>query len=170
MARASRTCPVARSTSDKPSGTGACSTGSTVHYPDVDTPPVELIERYFRAMRTGAITSVEIIDLFADEAVYVEPFSGAPTIHVGKDAIRQSFRESQVNAPPDMTLTLDQVDVESDCIRSVWTCASPAFPRPMRGQDLWSIRDGKIHRLETSFLPNPDSNSRLQMNSDDSQR
>jgi ketosteroid isomerase-like protein len=112
----------------------------------------ELIERYFQAMRTGAISSDEIIDLFADQAVYVEPFSGEASAHVGKDAIRQSFIDSQKNAPPDMTLTLDQVDVDSDCIRSVWTCASPAFPRPMRGQDLWTIRDGKIFRLETSFL------------------
>ena len=112
----------------------------------------ELIERYFQAMRTGAISSDEIADLFADQAVYVEPFSGEASAHFGKDAIRQCFIDSQKNAPADMTLTLDQVDVESECIRSVWTCASPAFPHPMRGQDLWTIRDGKILRLETSFL------------------
>lgn len=112
----------------------------------------DLIERYFQAMRTGAIGSDEIVDLFADEAVYVEPFSGAPRAHVGKDAIRRSFLESQAFAPPEMTLTLDQIDIESDCVRTVWTCASPAFANPMRGQDLWTIRDGKIHRLETYFL------------------
>jgi len=37
----------------------------------------ELIELYFQAMRTGAIASDEIVDLFADPAVYVEPFSEA---------------------------------------------------------------------------------------------
>jgi SnoaL-like domain len=87
------------------------------------------------------------------EAVYVEPFTGAPVAHVGKHDIRQSFIESQRYVPPDMTLTLDQVDVERDFIRTVWTCTSPAFAQPMRGQDLWMIRDGKVHRLETSFLP-----------------
>jgi ketosteroid isomerase-like protein len=123
----------------------------------------ELIERYFQAMRTGAMSSDEIIDLFADQAVYVEPFSGEASAHVGKDAIRQSFIDSRKNAPPDMTLTLDQVEVDSDCIRSVWTCSSPGFPRPMRGQDLWTIGDGKILRLETSFL-------QQDLDSDDAQR
>lgn len=112
----------------------------------------DLIERYFQAMRTGAIATDEIIDLFADDAVYVEPFSGAPVKHVGKDDIRRSFVDSQKHVPPDMTLTLDQVDVEPDRIRSSWTCTSPAFAKPMRGQDLWTIREGKIYRLETSLL------------------
>lgn len=121
----------------------------------------DIVEHYFQAMRTGAIANDEILDLFADDAVYVEPFSGVRLVHVGKDAIRQSFVESQVNAPPDMTLTLDQVDVECNRIRSVWTCTSPAFAHPMRGQDLWTIRGGKIYQLETSFL---------QMDSDDAHR
>jgi hypothetical protein len=60
--------------------------------------------------------------------------------------------ESQKHAPPDMALTLDQVDVQGDYLQSVWTCTSPAFAQPMRGQDLWTIRDGKIYRLETTFL------------------
>ena len=112
----------------------------------------DLVERYFQAMRTGAIASDEIVDLFAEDAVYIEPFSGAPMEHVGKDNIRRNFIESQKHAPADMTLTLEQVDVEPDCIRSVWTCMSPAFPHPMRGQDVWTIRNGKVQRLETSFL------------------
>ena len=115
----------------------------------------DLIERYFQAMRTGAIASDDIVDLFADDAVYVEPFSGTLVEHVGKDDIRRSFIDSQKHAPTDLTLTLDQVDVEHDCIRSSWTCTSRAFASPMRGQDLWTIRDGMIHRLETSFLDAP---------------
>jgi len=123
----------------------------------------ELVEQYFQAMRTGAIASDEIVDLFADDALYIEPFSGEALAHVGKAAIRQSFIDSQRNAPPDMTLTLDQVEVDSECIRSVWTCSSPAFAHPMRGQDLWTLNDAKIVRLETSFLP-------LEMDSSDAQR
>jgi ketosteroid isomerase-like protein len=123
----------------------------------------ELVEQYFQAMRTGAIASDEILDLFAEDAVYIEPFSGEPLTHVGKEAIRQSFVESQRNAPPDMTLTLDQVDLDSACIRSVWTCSSPAFAHPMRGHDLWTLHDGKIVRLETSF-------ERLELDSNDAQR
>jgi hypothetical protein len=61
-----------------------------------------------------------------------------------------------------MTLTLDQVDVDTNCIRSSWTCTSPAFTYPMRGQDLWTIRRGKILRLETFFL-------QMRMDVDDAQ-
>ena len=127
----------------------------TVHYLGAERPPVserELVEHYFQAMRTGAIASDEIVDSFAEDAVYIEPFSGEPLAHVGKEAIRQSFIDSQRNAPPDMTLTLDQVEIDSECIRSVWTCSSPAFAHPIRGEDIWTIRSGKIVRLETSFL------------------
>ena len=93
----------------------------------------DLIERYFQAMRTGAIASDEIIDLFAEDAVYVEPFSGTPVEHVGKNDIRRSFIDSRKYAPADMTLILDQVEIEPDCIRSSWTCTSPAFASPMPG-------------------------------------
>lgn len=95
--------------------------------------------------------------LFAADAVYVDPFgahatAATPVTHVGRAAIRQAFRESQKQAPPNMTLTLDQVDVDGERVRTEWTCASPAFPRPMRGEDLWTIRDGHIVRLETRFV------------------
>ena len=72
---------------------------------------------------------------------------------MGKADIRRSLYASQQYAPPDMTLTLDAVEVDGQLVRSLWTCMAPTLPRPMRGQDVWTIRDGKIVRLETSFLP-----------------
>src|SRR5690242_9283026 len=154
-ARASRSRPASLSSADRFACSSAVSTAMTLHCLHAEMLPLnerELIERYFQAMRTGATGTDAIVELFAEAAVYVEPFSGEPKTHVGRDAIRQSFVDSQKHAPPDMTLTLEQVDIESGAIRSVWTCTSPAFAHPMRGQDLWTIRDGKILRLETSFL------------------
>jgi hypothetical protein len=58
-----------------------CNPALTPYYVGAEKLPVserEIIERYFQAMRTGAIASEDIIDLFAEEAVYVEPFSGEP--------------------------------------------------------------------------------------------
>jgi ketosteroid isomerase-like protein len=110
-----------------------------------------LIERYFRAMQTGAAAGDDIIDLFADDAVYIESFGGAPAAHVSKDEIRRAFIEAQAYAPADMTVTLNRLDLEGDCIRSTWTCASPSLPHPMQGQDLWTIGAGKILRLETTL-------------------
>ena len=109
----------------------------------------DAIERYFAAMRVGASALEDLVDLFAEDAVYVESFNGPAVAHTGKIEIRRSLEESQQYAPADMTLTLDQVEVQGHHIRSVWTCNAPSFPDPMRGQDLWQIRDGKIQRLET---------------------
>jgi ketosteroid isomerase-like protein len=111
-----------------------------------------VIERYFRAMRTGAAGGEEMMNLFAEDAVYVDPFGDTPQTHTGKGAIRRAYLKSRQDAPPDMTLTLDRVDFEGERIRTEWTCCSPAFPHPMRGQDLWTIRGGRIIRLETILL------------------
>jgi hypothetical protein len=51
-----------------------------------------------------------------------------------------------------MTVTLDRVDVEGDRIRTAWTCRSQVLPGPMRGEDVWTIRAGKIELLETTFV------------------
>lgn len=110
-----------------------------------------VVEAYFRAMQAGAAGGDEMMVLFAEDAVYVEPFTGQARTHTGRAAIRQNFIDSQRYAPPDMRLTLDRVDLAGDQIRSEWTCTSPAFPHPMHGQDLWTLRDGKIIRLETSL-------------------
>jgi hypothetical protein len=51
-----------------------------------------------------------------------------------------------------MTLTLDQVDVEGDHIRERVDVGVAHVPAPMRAQALWTISNGEILRLETSFL------------------
>lgn len=120
---------------------------------DVSERDRQVIDAYFGAMRAGQSGSDDMMNLFADDAVYVEPFRGAAAVHTGKDAIRRNYAELGKQSPPDMHLTLDRVELNGDAIRTVWTCTSPAFPGPMRGQDLWTIVDGKIARLETSMLP-----------------
>jgi hypothetical protein len=112
----------------------------------------QVVERYFQAMRAGAAGGEEMMSLFLPDAVYVEPFTGESKTHVGKDAIRSNVLASQNQAPPDMQLILDRLDISEGRIRSEWTCTSPAFPRLVHGQDLWTIRAGKIARLETSIL------------------
>ncbi|MCA9653964.1 MAG: hypothetical protein H6712_03790 [Myxococcales bacterium] len=46
----------------------------------------------------------------------------------------------------------DEIDgVDGEVVRSEWTCTSPAFPGPVKGIDLCTVRDGRIQRLEVSF-------------------
>ena len=107
------------------------------------------VDALFRAMQTGPGGEEAMMALFADGAVLVEPFSGQPQTHAGKAAIRQSFRDQWKNPPPDLTLVLDRVDLDTPHVRAEWTCTSPAFPSPMRGYDLFTLDNaGKIVRLE----------------------
>ena len=117
-----------------------------------------VIENLFRAMQKGPAGEADMMSLFADDAVFIEPFSGVPKTHTGTQAIKASFKGMWDNPPPDMRLILDRVDVDADKLRAEWTCTSPVFPEPMKGFDLFTIRNGRIARLEitvTSVPPMP---------------
>ena len=85
----------------------------------------------------------------------IEPFSGQPRKHQGRDAIMAFFRETMKNPPPEMNVTLDRLDMDQDRIRAEWTCTSSAFPKPMRGYDLYRISDGKIQHTEVVLTEMP---------------
>ena len=109
----------------------------------------KVVEDVFRAMQAGPHGEQAMMDLFADEAVLVEPFSGRVQIHTGKAAIRQSFQDQWKNPLPDLTLILNRVDLDGPLIRAEWTCTSAVFATPMRGYDLFTVdASGRIARLE----------------------
>ncbi len=114
-----------------------------------------VIEALFKAMQAGPGGEEEMMALFAADAVFVEPFSGQVQTHQGTDAIRASFREMWANPAPELTLTLERVDVDGDCLRAEWNCTSPVFPEPMRGHDLFTIQKGRITRLEVVVTTMP---------------
>lgn len=113
--------------------------------------PREVVERYFEAMKAGAAGVDELIGLFADDAVYVEPFRGAPQTHEGRAAIAACLRAGVERAPADLTLDVNRVDVDGERVRSEWTCTAPAFPAPVKGVDVCTVRGGLIRRLEVRF-------------------
>jgi len=107
-----------------------------------------VVESLFRAMQAGPAGEEAMVALFHEDAIFIEPFGGRPVTHSGRAAIRESFRQQTAQPLPDMKLTLDRVDAEGSDVRAQWTCTSTAFPAPMQGYDLFTIRDGKISRLE----------------------
>ena len=113
--------------------------------------PSDVVPRYFEAMRGGIEAIETLLALFAEDAVYIEPFAGQMRTHEGIRAIERCLREGFVDAPPDMTLELGRVDVDGAVVRSEWTCVSPAFPHPMNGVDVCTVKDGRIQRLEVRF-------------------
>ena len=116
----------------------------------------ETLAEYFRAMQRGPEGVDELVSLFTDDAVYVEPFTPGGGVHVGRAAIAEWLRASAELSPPSMRLTVDRVDAGDDVIEAAWTCESPAFLRPSRGRDRFTLRDGRIARLETTVTDLPE--------------
>jgi ketosteroid isomerase-like protein len=110
------------------------------------------IDGFYQAMQQGPEGVDALVDLLADDAVYVEPFSGRT--HHGRAEIRAFFEHSQGELP-DVRITVERIDVEGDTVTTEWTCESSAFATPSRGRDQFTIRDGKIARLETSIVEPP---------------
>jgi hypothetical protein len=109
-----------------------------------------IVVQYIAAMQAGPGGLEDLVGLFDDEAVYVEPFSGQPQIHAGKAAIRAFFQFALENHLRGVRLTLDRLDLDAGRLRSEWTCEVPALSAPMRGFDLLTLQAGRIVRLETT--------------------
>ena len=105
-------------------------------------------------MQRGPEGEAELLDLFADDAVYIEPFSGQA--HAGRDAIRRWLQESWPDQPPGIRLTVERLDIVEEVIEASWTCESEAFSRPARGRDRFTIRGGQITRLESRITEPPE--------------
>ena len=113
----------------------------------------QTIEAFFRAMQSGASAEADMMRLFAEDAIYIEPFTGTPQTHVGKHAILATMQAGWSHPLPDMTLSLDRVDIDGNEIRVAWTCRSPALPGGSgRGVNTFSMRNGLIARLETALI------------------
>jgi uncharacterized protein (TIGR02246 family) len=108
----------------------------------------KLVEDMLKAMQAGPPAEEELLNLFTEDAVLVEPFTGRVQTHTGKAAIRASMQEMAKTRAPDLTLRLDRVDLDGDHLRAEWTCRSAMMPGPMRGIDLVTVRDGRIGKLE----------------------
>jgi ketosteroid isomerase-like protein len=113
------------------------------------------VERYIAAMQAGPSGLDDLVGLFDDEAVYVEPFAGQPQVHSGKAEIRAFFEVALQQNLNGARLTLDRLDIDGSRLRSEWTCELPMLTGPMRGFDLLTLHDGRIARLETNVTEFP---------------
>jgi hypothetical protein len=113
------------------------------------------VEQYFAGMQAGSGSIDDLVGLFDDQAVYVEPFSGQPQVHTGKAEIRAFYEVALAQHLKGVRLTLDRLDLDGSRLRAEWTCELPMFAAPMRGFDLLTLRDGQIARLETTVTEFP---------------
>ena len=119
-----------------------------------------LIEETSRAMQLGPAGESTILALFADDAEWVEPYTGQRRTHSGKGAIRAALRQMWTQpSPPGFAITTDRMDVEGQSVKVEWTCSCDGIPQLMRGYSLYSISpENLISRLEL-FITDPSGGS-----------
>ena len=115
----------------------------------------DLIERYFTAMRRGAAAEEQMMELFSEDAIYVEPFTGETEPWVGKDAVRTALRRGWEQPLPDLELEVRRIDISGSAATAEWVCTSPALPGPIAGKDEYTIAGGKITRLVVRIVEPP---------------
>ena len=110
----------------------------------------QVIEATARAMQAGPAGEETILAHFAEDAVWVEPYTGQRRTHTGKEGIRAALREMwQQPSPPGFTITTNRLDAAGPSVRVDWTCHADGFPEMMRGYSLYTINPNElIARLE----------------------
>ncbi len=106
----------------------------------------DIASHYLAAMRRGAAAETEMLAMFADDAVYDEPFSGLEPA-VGKAAIRDRLRAGWDVPLPDFELDVRSIEASPSGATARWECRSSAFEHPVDGTDRYTIADGLITEL-----------------------
>lgn len=113
--------------------------------------PLE-ITNFFLAMQAGPSGLDLLGTLFADDAEYIEPFSGSAEPHRGRSAILRAFDASRSDNFDDAVITLGAVEVSGEVITVHWTCISKAIPGGQgSGTNVFHLSNGKIVLLETTL-------------------
>jgi hypothetical protein len=116
----------------------------------------QVVQDFFDAMQAGPAGEQKMMSVFAEDAVMTEPFDG-PQTHQGKSAIRERFIGIwSGDGPHDLSLTIDQIDLQGSSVQVEWSCTSAAFKSPMRGIDAFVIQDGLIKKLDMSVTAWPE--------------
>lgn len=110
------------------------------------------ITNFFLAMQAGPHGLDILRDVFAEDAEYLEPFSGMTGPHKGRDAIVAAFDASRSDAFDDAVIQLGTVAVDGEVITVTWTCISQAIPGGQgSGTNVFVMRDGKVASLTTTL-------------------
>jgi uncharacterized protein (TIGR02246 family) len=112
----------------------------------------DTVVRFFRAMQSGTAAEADMRALFAADATYVEPFSGSPQTHKGRDKILEAMSAGWKWNPPDMTIEIDHVSVDGDEVVVQWTCHASTLPGGKgTGVNRFTLKDGLVVRLVTTL-------------------
>lgn len=115
--------------------------------------PRAVAEAFFVAMHSW--DDMKFLELFEEDGVYIEPFSGSVREHRGRTSIGESFRTSWTQKPPTFRLEMGAIDVKGGHVRAEWRCTWAELGGWMRGVDEFDIHEGKIRRLRVTVTEMP---------------
>ena len=119
----------------------------------MNSPEKSIINRFFAAMQVGATAEDDMMRLFAEDADYIEPFSGRIRTHAGKVAIRKCMLDGWKRPLPNIQIEVEELTVQGSEVLVRWVCRSPALPGGMgKGENRFTLKDGLIVRLETRIV------------------
>jgi len=116
----------------------------------------KVVQRVCDAMQAGAEGEEDMMNLFAEDGVLVEPFNGVPQTHTGKPAIRARYKEMvSMPRPPGFLLRVNSISREGSSVFADWTCSADVFASPMAGRDEYVLDGGKIKKLQINITRPP---------------
>jgi len=117
----------------------------------MQTVPLQ-IANFFTAMQAGRAGAAALSALFAADAVYVEPFTGAPRRHEGRDAVMAAMASGWDQPLPEVRIAIDRAETSGNRIEVAWSCYSPALPGGKgQGRNSYVLEDGLIKELVTTL-------------------
>ncbi len=113
--------------------------------------PVE-VSNFFLAMQAGETAKGAIAACFAEDAVYVEPFTGETRTHRGKPAIMKAMALGWELPMLDTRIEIRSAATQAGRVFVDWTCHSPSLPGGKgSGRNRFTIEDGLITELVTTL-------------------
>jgi hypothetical protein len=113
--------------------------------------PISIVN-FLTAMQAGRPGLATLVAAFTEDAVYVEPFSGTPQRHEGREAVIAAIARGWDYPLPDIHIRVDQVEVTRDAVVLSWTCLSPGLPGGQgSGRNIYRMRGERIAYLETQL-------------------
>jgi hypothetical protein len=113
----------------------------------------DVVTRFFQAMHSWE--DLKFLELFEEDAEYLEPFSGSVRVHRGKSAIGESFGANWKVKPPNFRIEMGAIEVAGPHVRAEWQCTWDGLGGWMRGVDQFEVREGLIRRLEVRVTEMP---------------
>ena len=110
------------------------------------------VANFFLAMQSGKPGADALMALFAEDAIYEEPFTGETRRHNGKDTILAAMALGWEMPMVDTRIEVREVEVAGAEVHVGWTCHSPSLPGGKgSGRNVFTFREGVITSLITTL-------------------